>query len=163
MDILEQFGIDWRLLVVQVINFLVLMLILKKLLYKPVTAMLEKRRAEVAASIKASEDMQKAKDEFSKQAAQEMKDVRKKAHEITARADDAAANAKQKAQEDAKLQAQEIVALAKKEVSAEKEKIIDDVRTEIADIVVETTEKVLGKELEGSHDEFITQEVNAKN
>ena len=162
MDILEQFGIDWRLLVIQVINFLILMLVLKKLLYKPVTAMLEKRRAEVVASMKASEEMQKEKEEFSKQAAKEMANVRKKAHEVTVRADEAAANAKQQAQEDAKLQAQEIVASAKKEVAAEKEKIIDDVRSEITNIVVDTTEKVLGKEMEGSHEEFIQREVSAK-
>lgn len=162
MDILEQFGINWKLLVIQIINFLVLLLILKKLLYKPVISILEKRRAEVTASMKASEEMQKEKDAFTKEAAKEMEEVRKKAHDVTARADEAAANAKRQAQEDAQKQAQEIVATAKKEVAAEKEKIIDDVRGEIAGIVVETTQKVLGKELEGSHEEFIRREVSAK-
>lgn len=162
MEILEQFGIDWKLIVVQVINFLVLLLILKKVLYKPVMAMLEKRRLEVVASMKASEEMQKEKEVFSKQAAKEMEEVRKKAHAVTARADAAAENAKKQAQEDAQKQAQEIVLSAKKEIAAEKEKIIDDVRGEIAGIVVETTEKVLGKEMEGSHDTFITREVSAK-
>ncbi len=162
MEVLEQFGIDWRLLVIQIINFLVLMLILKKLLYKPVMTMLEKRRSEVAASVQAAEDMQKAKDEFSKQAAKEMEAVRQKAHDVTARADETATNIKEQAQEDAKIQAQGIVASAKKEIATEKEKIIDDVRSEIADIVVETTEKVLGQELEGSHEGFIQREVSAK-
>jgi len=52
MDIFEQFGIDWRLLIVQIFNFVILLFILHKLLFKPVLSAIEKRRKSVEESAK---------------------------------------------------------------------------------------------------------------
>ncbi|MBU2632677.1 F0F1 ATP synthase subunit B, partial [Patescibacteria group bacterium] len=43
MEIVKQFGLDPVLLVAQIVNFLILLFILKKLLYKPVLELLKKR------------------------------------------------------------------------------------------------------------------------
>ncbi|MBI3685123.1 hypothetical protein HY250_01845 [Candidatus Azambacteria bacterium] len=44
MELFQKFGIDWRLLVMQIINFAILLFILKRYLYKPVMDMLERMR-----------------------------------------------------------------------------------------------------------------------
>lgn len=53
--ILDVFGIDWRLLVVNAINFGLLLLALKYFLYGPIMGMLEKRREKVAEGVKNAE------------------------------------------------------------------------------------------------------------
>jgi F-type H+-transporting ATPase subunit b len=53
--ILHTFGVDWRLLLVQAINFGILLGGLTYLLYKPVGRMLEERRAAVAKGVEDAE------------------------------------------------------------------------------------------------------------
>ncbi|MDO8462794.1 MAG: F0F1 ATP synthase subunit B [bacterium] len=50
-ELLTNLGIDWRLLIAQIVNFLVLFFLLRKFLYRPVLAMLEKRRATIAEGV----------------------------------------------------------------------------------------------------------------
>lgn len=49
--LLEAFGIDWKLLIVQLVNFGILILALWQFLYKPVLKMLEERKALVAKGV----------------------------------------------------------------------------------------------------------------
>lgn len=47
-ELMQKLGIDWRLLLAQLVNFLILFFLLKKLLYKPVLDLLEQRRRKIA-------------------------------------------------------------------------------------------------------------------
>ena len=49
------FGIDWRLLLVQAVNFGLLLLALWYFLYGPVLKMIDDRRAKIAESVKVAE------------------------------------------------------------------------------------------------------------
>src|SRR3989338_10590859 len=53
--ILDVFGIDWRLLVINAINFGILLLALRYFLYRPIMDMLEKRREKGAEGDKNAE------------------------------------------------------------------------------------------------------------
>lgn len=50
-ELFATFGIDWKLLVVQVVNFLLLLAVLWYFLYRPVIAMMEKRRSVIAGGV----------------------------------------------------------------------------------------------------------------
>ena len=47
MELFAKLGIDWRLLIAQLVNFVILFTALTFLLYKPLIAALDKRRAKV--------------------------------------------------------------------------------------------------------------------
>jgi F-type H+-transporting ATPase subunit b len=50
-QLLDAFGINWSLLIAQAVNFAIVLVALRYFLYKPVLAMLEKRRALVAKGV----------------------------------------------------------------------------------------------------------------
>ena len=50
-ELIKQFGINWRLLLAQAVNFLVLLYILKRFAYTPILNMLRKRKEEIAKGI----------------------------------------------------------------------------------------------------------------
>ena len=50
--ILEQLGINGTLLLSQIVNFFIVMFILRMLLYKPVLGMMDKRKERIAQSMK---------------------------------------------------------------------------------------------------------------
>lgn len=51
MEIIKNFGVNPALLVAQILNFLVILFILKRFLYKPLIEMLEKRKSMVAEGV----------------------------------------------------------------------------------------------------------------
>ena len=50
-ELIKNFGIDWKLLVAQVVNFAILFFLLKKFAYGPVLAILRKRAAGIKEGI----------------------------------------------------------------------------------------------------------------
>ncbi|MSU74443.1 hypothetical protein EXS57_01545 [Candidatus Kaiserbacteria bacterium] len=50
-ELFSAFGINWKLLIAQAINFSIVLVALRYFLYKPVLAMLEKRQAVVAKGV----------------------------------------------------------------------------------------------------------------
>jgi F-type H+-transporting ATPase subunit b len=78
-QIIGVFGLDIRLLLIQGINFLMLLGLLSYFLYKPVLAMLEKREKEIAEGLRAAElarlDRGNAEEERRKTIRQAMSDA----------------------------------------------------------------------------------------
>lgn len=54
-ELFATFGIDWRLLVIQTINFALLLLILWRYLYRPLVKVLDERRGKIAESVQKAE------------------------------------------------------------------------------------------------------------
>lgn len=52
----SQLGIDWRLLLSQAVNFLIVLVILRLFVYKPVLAMLHERKTKIAEGITKAEE-----------------------------------------------------------------------------------------------------------
>ena len=129
MDILQNFGVDWVLLAAQIVNFLIIFWLLKKFAYKPIFAMLEKRKKLIAEGV---ENAQKS-EEILQKSLDEEKALLKKAQgnvvEILT---------------DAQKQAQDIVAVAEEGAKKRVEKILEDAKKEIEDQTL-LAEKQLSK------------------
>lgn len=56
MEALDSLGIDWKLFIAQVINFIVLLLVLWKFLYGPIVSMLSDRKKKIEQGLKDNEE-----------------------------------------------------------------------------------------------------------
>jgi F-type H+-transporting ATPase subunit b len=54
-ELFSAFGLDWKLLVIQTVNFGVLLLILWRFLYRPLVKILDERRGLISESVKKAE------------------------------------------------------------------------------------------------------------
>lgn len=54
-ELFATFGLDWRLLVIQTVNFALLLAILWRFLYTPLVKMLDERRGKIAESVQKAE------------------------------------------------------------------------------------------------------------
>lgn len=59
-QIIEVFGIDWKILTVQVVNFSILMALLWYFLYTPIINLIEKRRAQIIKGVADAERAEEA-------------------------------------------------------------------------------------------------------
>ena len=85
-DVLNKLGISGILLLSQIVNFLLIMIILRLFLYGPVLAMLDKRKERVANSMKDAERASGAAAEAQKEKGVIMDAARREAQEVRAQA-----------------------------------------------------------------------------
>lgn len=142
-SLIHAFGIDAKLIVVQIINFTVLAGILTYLLYKPVLKMLADREAKIKQGLEdaklAGEAREKAEDE--------RKEIVGAAHqEAEAVAARSAASAKEKAEEimaDANGRAEGVIKTAMEQGENIRTEALKKSETEIAKMAVLAAEAVL--------------------
>jgi F-type H+-transporting ATPase subunit b len=127
MQIFKEFGVNPVLLVAQIINFLIILVVLKKFMYKPVLQMMKKREAEIK---KGLDDSQKAEEKL-KEAEEREKQIIQKAQEKA-----------EKIVGDAKLQASELVAESELNAKAASEKILAEAEAKISQETSEAEEKL---------------------
>lgn len=147
MEILDQFGIKPILLLAQIVNFIILLLILKKFLYKPLLKILEERKEKIAESIKNAEAIEKRLEEIEASRDKKMEAAAKEYKKIV---DEAMTSANQiiaESHEKALEQTKKMIAKSENEMALEREKLHQEIRKELAELVALGLEKTAKKTL----------------
>lgn len=158
MEIFAKLGIDWRLLIFQIVNFSILLFVLHRFLYKPFLGILETRRRKIEESMAQVDAIARKDKETEERTVREIK----RAQEETKRMMDKAIEDVEKVKEDlmkkASGESARLIERAKKEIDAEREKIMTEIRREAADIVVDAAEKILKEEIHKERHERLVKE-----
>lgn len=155
---MEQLGIQPVLLIAQIVNFLLLVFLLNKFLYKPVLSMLAKRKKAIEESVHVSEKMKEEEQKLSAKQAKLMDATKKDALLLI-----------EKAKKEAKEEAKAIIADAQKEALAivhKKKEEMDsafglkekELRAEAITIAAHMVERLLPKLLSGDKQKDLVTE-----
>ncbi len=142
-QIIHAFGIDVRLIIIQIINFTVLMVALGYFLYKPVLKMLADREAKIAQGLKDAEDAAKAKDEAGVEKQGILAAAHADATEVANRAKKAAEVKASEIVGEAEAKAASVLAEAEAKRELIKEQARKESEKEIAQVAILAAEKVL--------------------
>jgi len=144
-ELFGAFGLDWRLLVINLINFGVLLAVLWYFLYAPVLKLLEDRRAKIAKGLDDAHKSQVLLQEIEGVRLAKMAQAAQEADDTLARARAAAGARERELVEEAGRRAEAIVAQAEAQAKEEKAKAIADSKDEVAKLIVLGMEKALKK------------------
>lgn len=157
---LEFISIDvWRM-IMQIINLIILFLLVKKFLFKPVQNILAKRQQEVdtmyADAQTAQTEAETMRDEYTRNLA----NAKQEAADIIHSASQTAQSRSEEMIREAQTEAAAIKAKATDDIAREKKKAINEIKDEISGMAVDIAGKVVEREInESDHknliDEFI--------
>ncbi|MFI5205711.1 MAG: ATP synthase F0 subunit B, partial [Candidatus Paceibacterales bacterium] len=82
MQIAQQFGIEPILLLAQIVNFLIILFVLKKFFYKPIVKMLEERKTKIKESMVNADLIETRLKETEQKSAAILESARKNAQEL---------------------------------------------------------------------------------
>jgi len=142
-----QFGIDLKLIVAQAINFIIVALLLWKFAFKPVMSTLEERQKKISEGLQFAEEAKTQLAETEKRQAEVLREANTKAQAILHEARDNARQFEEKMKSETSAQIEEMRRRAEEANELERQKMLGEVRQEIARLVVETSQKVLQREL----------------
>jgi len=155
---MEALGINWPLLLAQVINFGAMIIILHVLLYKPVLKLLGERTKRIEESLSQSDEVERQLAEARKSYEEEIKRARQEGAELLAQA-----------QERAKAQEGEIIAQARQEseriredareqAQRERDQMVSELKGQLAELVALTASRVLKAEVSAAtHNQLIEE------
>lgn len=144
-QILSTFGIDWKLLLINSINFGLLMAALWYFLYAPLMRMLEERREKVSQGVRDAEEAAAARREVESSRAMKLAEAGKEADEVIAAARAAGSHKERELIEKGEAAAELIRKAAAAEAAELKSQAIEESKQEVAKLIVLGMEKALRK------------------
>jgi len=154
-DLFTSIGLDWKLLILQTIAFLILLWFLKKFVYPPLVAMLDKYEAKMAEAATAAREAQKMAADSQAQTEKLLRQARKEAVGIVGTAKDEANDILRRTESKSKAHAEAIVAAAKADIAKEVVAAKKALHNETIELVAAATEKVAGARIGASADESL--------
>jgi F-type H+-transporting ATPase subunit b len=134
-------------LIIQVVNFILLMIVLTKLLYRPLLAKMDERTQAIKKSL---EEAQAVRAEAQKERAEHAAKIQAahaEAQAIRASALKEAADEQRRLLETAREEADRLVAGAKAELAQDVRRAREDLRREVGDMAVQVAERLIRKSL----------------
>ena len=151
--------IPWTF-VAQICNLFIQMCLIRRFLFKPVNAMLDKRRALADAQIREAEAAKKKAQEIKAEYETNMLEAKDKANEILVSAQKTAAAQSEEVLKEASRQVAAMKEKAERDIAQEKRKAVNEIKNEIGGMAMAIAGKVIEREIsEDDHmkliDEFI--------
>lgn len=144
-DIIYKFGLDAKLITVQIINFVVLVGLLSYFLYKPLLRILEERENKIKQGVEDAEAAGRRLAEADEEKKAIVADAHKEAEAVAHRAKEGADEKTAAILEDAEAKAAAITKLAEEKAEEIKTKAHKDSEAEIAKLAILAAEKVLNE------------------
>ena len=139
----------------QILNFLILVAILRALCYKPVVRMIKAREDKIAESLaKADSDVAEA-EELKKDYQAQLAEAREKAQAIVDKAEKVAASNRETSLQDTKREIEQMKKAAQAEIQRDRERAADQLKKEIVALSLLAAGKVVEKNLAASENEAL--------
>ena len=146
MELITTLGLDWHLLLVQAINFGILVVVLSYLVYKPLLRLIDDRRERVRKSMedtKAIENQRRELDEFK---IDQMKKIDAECGKFLENARHQAETVKKDILGNAEKEASALLAKAKQQLDDERGRMVADIQSNLASVVVRMAGKIIERE-----------------
>ncbi len=148
MEALEALGINLPSLLWHTINFLLLVGLLTKFLYKPVIRIMDDRSARIRESMEHADAIKEQLAKTSEETRLQLEAARKEGQAILEQANQIAEKVRGQARQEAQAEADKIVAKARAQLEQEREQTVAELRREMADLVVSAATRVIGESLD---------------
>lgn len=145
-------GLSGSAFVIQLITFVLVFMVLKRFAFKPITAMLEKRRKTIEDSVRLGQKLEKERDKLDQEVARVMREARHEADKIIAAGHKDARAAIHEAEKTAAAKADRILADAEARIHEETEHARRKLEKDLVGLVSEATETIVGEKVDAKKD-----------
>ena len=162
MELIEALGVDWTLLLFQVINFLILLFLLHRILYRPLLRIMAQRsqriRDDLDEAQRQRQEAVKDREEYQRQ----LNQVRDEARGILEEASTVAEGIREQAILHAEEQQARVLQRAREEIQRERDHAIAELRREVASLAIQTASQVIRRNLDTPEQQRLVDEVLAE-
>lgn len=146
-EFFNAFGVDVFKLGFQILNFVLLLYLLRRFAYRPVLGMLDERRRRISKGLEDAEAAERDRTLASAEREAAVAEARKEAQAMIARATKIAEDSRAEIMAEAKAEADKLIERAREEIAGEKEKALAELRGHVAELALAAAGKLVGSEM----------------
>jgi F-type H+-transporting ATPase subunit b len=158
----EAFSVDVWKLAFQVINFLILLYLLNRFLFKPVLARLDERNAKIGKGLEDAEVAARDRELARAEREAAVAEARKEANEMIARANKIAEDTRNEILTSARADAEKVSTRAREEIVAEKDKAMAEIRGQVAELALAAAGKLVRRQMDDPTQRRLVEEFLAE-
>jgi len=163
MAFFEAFGVDIWKLGFQIVNFLLLLYLLNRFLFKRVLRLLDERQSKISQGLEDAETAARDRELARAEREAALAEARSEAEAMVQRAAKTAEATSAEILADAKAAAEQITVRAREEIAAEKDRAVAEIRGEVADLALEAAGKLIGSEMNGPTQRRLVEQFLSEN
>jgi F-type H+-transporting ATPase subunit b len=157
-QIARTFGVDWQHLIAQIISFSIVCFVLYRFAYRPVLAILEKRRQQIAEGLSNAENIKAELARTEARRQEKMAEVNAQATKMIEEARAAAKRVQETETQKAMAAAEQIMIKAREAAERDHDRMLAELKREVGRLVVQTTATVTGKILTPEDQQRLAEE-----
>ena len=155
---MEALGLNPVSIVIHAVNFLILLFVLQRFLFKPVLTMLDDRSEKIRESLEAAEQARQESARADQERLEALREARRQAEEIVTRATQEADRVRAERLQAAQEEAQRILERAQQEATAERQQAMQELRAQVADLAMLAAGRVIGQSLDTQSHRALVEE-----
>ena len=159
---MSELGLNIPVLVAQLVNFFLLLVVLRIFLYRPILELLDRRAQRIREGLEAADQSKEHAAQAEQEVAQQLDESRRQGQTLIAQAQEAANRIQEEARSQARREGETLLERARNEIQLERDQAIAELRKEFADLTVSAAEKVIGQSLDRSAHQRLIDEALAE-
>jgi F-type H+-transporting ATPase subunit b len=163
MAFFEAFGVDLWKLAFQIVNFLILLFLLNRFLFKPVLKRIDERNQQLGQGLEDAAAAARDRELARAEREATMAEARQEADALVQRAAKTAEATSAEILATARESAEQLTARARDEIAAEKERALAEIRGEVADLALLAAGKLVGEEMDEPTQRRLVEQFLAEN
>lgn len=156
---MDKLGLNIPVLVAQLVNFLILLAVLRIFVYPRIVGTLSQRSNKIKESLEQADKVRQQTYETEERIKAQLDGAREETQKILAQATQTGDKMKEEAKAEARKEAENIIARSREEIRLEREQAMSDLRKEVVDIAILAAEKVIEKNLDEPTQRRLVQQV----
>lgn len=157
MELFSALGIDWKILIAQVVNFVLLGFILYKIGYKPILQFVQERTAKIEHGIQQAEQAKMALDNATAEQQRLLAAAKRDGQHLLDEAKTQAMQQGQNIVERSKVEAGKVIEKAKQDIRLEHNKMLQAAKAELGEVVILACERILREKLTSKEDKALIE------
>ncbi len=162
MQFFTAFGIDWFKLGAQIVNFLVVLYLLNRFLFRPLLVRMDERSERIRTGLEDAEAAARDRELARAERAAALDEARKEAQAMVARATKMAEDSRVEILAAARADAEQVTERARQEITAEKERAIAELRGQVADLALDAAGKLIRRQMDQQTQRRLVEEFLAE-
>ncbi len=145
-DLFHALGIQWSVLLAQVINFAILVFVLSRYVYKPLLGVIDRRREAIAESMKQAQEIERRKEDLDRERVAILRKADQQAGALLERAKGEAEAIRTEIESSARAQAKSTLNKGREQLEHDRVTMMNEIQHKLAHAIVQSAEKILRRE-----------------
>ena len=146
MELLSKLGIDWKLLIAQIVNFAILVGVLSYFVYKPLLTLLDARREKIRKAMEHADNVEKQRKELEAFRTEQLRKIDQEAGALLEKARQQAEKMHSEILTSAKKETDQMLDRGRKQLESERTTVMHELQGTLATIIMQLTQKIIERE-----------------